>query len=252
MNFFDAGSPYLGHPLLTPERTAEEIDVLFGLLADGGQGSDLLPMQVVDIGCGFGRHAIELARRGHSVVGIDPSETMISEAGILEAGARSSDPADGALRFVQGTAAALDDAVGRASVDLALCLFTTFGQLASRQDSGAASTTDLLRHVRAALKPGGVLVLEVPERARAIALLVETEQLGATTVTRSIEYRDATTILHEHFETPNKTFDLGYQLFSSDELASLVEAAGFTVVSVRDSALVPPPPTFMTLLAVAP
>ncbi len=247
MNFFDAGSPYLGHPLLTPERTAEEIDVLFGLLADGGQGSDLLPMQVVDIGCGFGRHAIELARRGHSVVGIDPSETMINEAN-----ARAGDLSDDQLRFVQGTAAVLDDVVGRGSIDLALCLFTTFGQLANPHDAGAASTTDVLRHVRGAVKPGGVLVLEVPERARAVALLVETEQLGATTVTRSIEYRDATTILHEHFETPNKAFDLGYQLFSSDELATLVERAGFTVMSLRDSALVPPPPTFMTLLAVVP
>lgn len=36
--------------------------------------------RILDIGCGTGRHAIELAKRGYSVTGIDLSESQISRA----------------------------------------------------------------------------------------------------------------------------------------------------------------------------
>lgn len=35
---------------------------------------------ILDIGCGTGRHAIELARRGYSVTGIDLSESQLAKA----------------------------------------------------------------------------------------------------------------------------------------------------------------------------
>lgn len=37
-------------------------------------------IQILDVGCGTGRHAIELARRGYQVVGIDLSESQIKRA----------------------------------------------------------------------------------------------------------------------------------------------------------------------------
>ncbi len=36
--------------------------------------------KILDIGCGTGRHSIELARRGYSVTGIDLSESMLAKA----------------------------------------------------------------------------------------------------------------------------------------------------------------------------
>src|SRR5512134_3974482 len=36
--------------------------------------------RILDIGCGTGRHAIELARRGYTVVGVDLSESMLNKA----------------------------------------------------------------------------------------------------------------------------------------------------------------------------
>jgi len=38
------------------------------------------PLQVLDIGCGNGRHAIELARRGYRVVGIDVATQFLEKA----------------------------------------------------------------------------------------------------------------------------------------------------------------------------
>ncbi len=36
--------------------------------------------KILDIGCGTGRHSIELTRRGYSVVGVDLSESMLAKA----------------------------------------------------------------------------------------------------------------------------------------------------------------------------
>ena len=37
-------------------------------------------LQLIDIGCGTGRHSIELARRGYSITGIDLSESLLNKA----------------------------------------------------------------------------------------------------------------------------------------------------------------------------
>jgi SAM-dependent methyltransferase len=42
--------------------------------------ASLTPDRVLDAGCGTGRVAIELSRRGHDVVGVDVDEAMLEEA----------------------------------------------------------------------------------------------------------------------------------------------------------------------------
>src|SRR5688500_20201661 len=43
---------------------------------------------ILDLACGHGRHAIELARRGYRVTGFDLSEPSLERAGRLADGAR--------------------------------------------------------------------------------------------------------------------------------------------------------------------
>lgn len=239
LNFFGPGSPYLGHPLLTPERTAAEVDEICGQLdlasVDG--------LDVLDVGCGFGRHAIEFARRGASVVAVDPSPTMI-EAAAQAAGV------DAAIEWRVATGESVSD---RDRFDLAICLFTTLGQLRGDDDDDAAER--LLAAMCQAVRPGGHIVIEVPERARAVDLLVEAESLGppdaATRVTRRFD--ESTATMHERFDTPDgASFDLAYRLFTTAELVDLCTRAGLVDIVTVDRALVPPPPTFVTLYASCP
>lgn len=57
-----------------PEATRAEIRWI-ERLADSSR-----PLHILDLACGYGRHAIELAKRGHAVVGIDLSATLLNKA----------------------------------------------------------------------------------------------------------------------------------------------------------------------------
>ncbi len=80
--FFDAHAPQYMDNGFT-KNTFREVDFLLGELA--------LPpgSSILDIGCGTGRHSIELARRGFAVTGLDLSAEMLKQAelGAKEAGA---------------------------------------------------------------------------------------------------------------------------------------------------------------------
>ncbi len=227
-NFFGPGSPFVGHPLLTAERTRLEVDRVLEWCAQP-------PQAVLDVGCGFGRHAVEFARRGLEVVAIDPSPTMIAESrsNMVVAGVEAE--------FVQASG---EDFVRPESFDLVVCLFTTFGQITSGSSDDAPC---LLSNARASLRGSGSLVIEVPELDRARNAMVAHEQLGPSTVTRSFD--ETTSQMHERFVTPAGEFNLAYRLFSRDELLGLVETAGFEIQEFNSQALVPPPETFMTVVA---
>jgi SAM-dependent methyltransferase len=70
------------------EWDGDRYQVRFGALAASGADvhgeagfvMGLSPSSVLDAGCGTGRVAIELARRGIDVVGVDPDPSMISTA----------------------------------------------------------------------------------------------------------------------------------------------------------------------------
>jgi len=59
-------------------------------------------MRILDIGCGIGRHSIELARRGYNVTGIDLSECMLNKA------RQKASEAGVSVRFLHGDARKLN------------------------------------------------------------------------------------------------------------------------------------------------
>ena len=59
--------------LYQDKNYAEETDFVLGLLTNDNRALHSL----LDLGCGTGRHALELARKGLAVEGVDISETML-------------------------------------------------------------------------------------------------------------------------------------------------------------------------------
>lgn len=107
------------------------------------------PARILDIGCGFGRHAIELACRGYTVTGLDLSADLLQEA--EEAGEKRGASAE----WLEMDMRKMDFV---SQFDAAVCLYTSFGYF------NDAENLDVLKRISRALTSGGRLVLDVENR----------------------------------------------------------------------------------------
>lgn len=217
-NFFTTGSPYLNHPLLTQERTTREVDfVIKQARLESGQ-------RILDVGCGPGRHSIELARRGYRVVGIDPSETMISAARTraLEAPV--------APKFIQARG---EEFTSDEPFDAAICLFTTLGQI-----DEFGENSHLISRVADLLNPGGMFIIEVPNHHWVAENLKTSERFGDsenyTEITR--RYDPVEKIVSEKFDLVSsegsREYLLKYRIFDKKKLKKYLKAADFGSISI--------------------
>ena len=71
--FFDVHAPVYDENVFT-KNTVKEVDFILEELGIPARGA------VLDVGCGTGRHSIELARRGYAVTGLDLSSEMLAGA----------------------------------------------------------------------------------------------------------------------------------------------------------------------------
>jgi SAM-dependent methyltransferase len=104
---------------------------------------------LLDLACGTGRHAIDLARRGYEVVGLDLSLAMLARAG-EEAQDRATK-----LNFVQGD---MREMTFEEQFDGVYCWNTSFGYF--EEDKNA----QVIERVHKALKAGGQFLLDVINR----------------------------------------------------------------------------------------
>ena len=237
-NFFSDGSPFLKHPLLTPERTAKEIDFLLAQLKLATVA------RVLDVGCGAGRHSIELARRGYRVVGIDPAQAMIE---VARAGAAAASVSVD-FRVESGEAFLADE-----EFDAAMCLFTTLGQISEHGEDSR-----LVKRVHDALRLGGFFAVEVPQRDPTVKNLRPTDRFEGperyTDVTRRYDPEDnsVTEIFDVASLEETRRYVLRYRLYSRDELTDLLQGAGFTnLVAYSNYDGTPLSPESPTMLVVA-
>ena len=110
---------------------------------------------VLEVGCGTGRIAFELAAAGHSVTGIDPSAAM------LEVARRRADDAALDIAFFEGAPGGLAlerDHYGLVLVPLDVFLYC---------EDGAAQLA-MLEALRGALTFNGLLLLDLPGPALAL------------------------------------------------------------------------------------
>lgn len=205
-------------PFLTPQATQMEAQFVMDALAISA-GS-----QVLDVGCGYGRHAMELAARGYHVVGLDSSLPLLLR-GADEAQRRGL-----TINFVHGD---MRDMAFEAQFDGAYCLFSTFGYFDDETNKKTA------QNICRALKPGARCVFEVLNRDYIIAelpLRVWWEGDGCV-VLEEVDFNYFSSRL---ISNRSVVFDDGRQLeqeisirsFGLHELGKLLHSAGFRVVEV--------------------
>ena len=129
----------------TSDQTRIDVDGVVALLG-------LTPgIHVLDLCCGFGRHSLELARRGFQVTGLDLSPDLLRHA-------RETADAEGlAVNWVQSDMR--DIPMPAEPYDAVLMLFSSLGVFDTDDDEA--------RVVQAAaqvLKPGGVILIDTINR----------------------------------------------------------------------------------------
>jgi SAM-dependent methyltransferase len=136
--YFDAAYVVALREEKPPRQTRREVDFVLGALGPA-KGA-----RILDVPCGYGRHARELARRGFQVVGVDLSRPMIAEA-------RRRGRKGPRLRFRRGDIRRI---AFREEFDAVVNLYTSFGYFSPAQNRAA------LRRMARALRPGGRILID--------------------------------------------------------------------------------------------
>lgn len=210
-DFFHGSALTLWERAVTPEWTRGEVEGALKLL-DPKPGAELL-----DVPCGFGRIALELARRGYRVAGIDLTAEWI-EAARANAGALP-------VEFVQGDMRRIP---WRARFDAAFSLGNSFGYFEDEAAHGA-----FVAAVAAALKPGGRFLLEAASLESVLIALQPTRQasLGDLEVNWATRYlpREGRLVSTYTFVRggAREVRTASYRMFTVRQIVELLEANGF-------------------------
>jgi SAM-dependent methyltransferase len=159
------GQSYAGayDAIYRDKNYAGEVDLIERILRRHGLDG---PRRILDLGCGTGNHALPLAERGHTVVGVDRSPGMLEQARAKASAARA-----GSVVFAEGD---IRDADLARRFDAVLMMFTVLGY--QRQDADLMAA---LAATRRHLEPGGLFIFDIwnglavladPPRAREITV----------------------------------------------------------------------------------
>jgi SAM-dependent methyltransferase len=143
--FFDAHAPIYDANVFT-KNTVDEVDFLLEEL--GLKAGD----SILDVGCGTGRHSIELAKRGYSVTGLDLSAEMLAQA------AAKAEVENAKVEWVRSDATQF---AVPAEFDAAICLCEGALGLLSQTDDPIGQPLAILRNISRSLKPGAKAVFTV-------------------------------------------------------------------------------------------
>lgn len=184
------------------QGTQHEVEFLAAFLEPGSA--------ILDMACGYGRHATILSNLGHQVTGMDRDARMLSRARRV-------------CTAVQAEMRQLPFADDR--FDAALNMWQSFGYFSASENAG------ILRELARIVRPGGLFVLDLYTRgfyesvsgsrrfARAGAVVDETTKMRGDRVNVRLTYNDGSA--GDEFE---------WQVFTPHELEQLALETGWTLV----------------------
>jgi ubiquinone/menaquinone biosynthesis C-methylase UbiE len=204
------------HAGVEPRDEAHAQALAAARLSGCPDGGDLL-----DVACGFGRHAVPLARAGFRVTGVDRSAPLLDEAR-----RRAGDDEHGP-RLIQADYRELP--FEDASFDAALNLYTSLGYLGDEED------TNVLAEVARVLRPGGRLVIETIHRNLLVRTFQERgwELLGEGRLLLEQRTFDPVggvvqttqTLIDKDGQRESRPF--ATRVYTATELVAMLRAAGF-------------------------
>jgi len=169
-----------------PEQTQQEADFL----------ADVFPLStkshLLDVPCGNGRHSLELASRGYSMVGIDQSKDFIREA---------QEQTENTSLSVEWVAGDMRHLSWKGFFDGAFCVGNSFGYLSH------LDTIDFLTALSHALKPGGYFVLDTSMVAESLLFNLEEHDWE--------QAEDIYLLMEHHYDSENSCLQTEY-LFMQD------------------------------------
>jgi SAM-dependent methyltransferase len=179
---------------------------------------------VLDLGCGYGRHAMELANKGYQVTGLDSSLPLLIRA--ADAARRSGLQ----VNFIHGD---MREMAFEEEFDGAYCMFTSFGYF--DDDTNRKVTANLAR----AIKPGGRLLLDVVNRdylVRDLPTRVWWQGEGCV-VLEEVDFNYFSSRLQVQrsiiFEDGRQVEqDISIRAYSLHEIGKILHHAGFRVTEV--------------------
>jgi SAM-dependent methyltransferase len=193
------------------DEAATVVDLIEQVVAPAPDAS------ILDMACGRGRHARELARRGYRVTGVDLSADAVDEA-------RAKAAAEGLDRvtFQQGD---MREPVCKACFDGVVNLFTAFGYFEDDAENQRA-----LAALSTALRPGGWLVQDYlnPPHVASTLVPMDTRTEDGVTVTqrRRIEGGRVYKEIELADDTATETHCESVRLYTRDDFARMYAAAG--------------------------
>ena len=204
------------------KSAANEVEDILSLL-QVEKGCDVL-----DLACGPGRHALEFARRGFSVTGVDGAKKFIEDAKEKSA----SENLD--VHFEQ---ADMREFIKEESFDLVINLFTSFGYFEDKEDD-----LKVLKNVHRSLRKKGVLFLDLAGKEIIARVFKERDWSREDNDTLLVIERQLeqnwSWIVNRWFIVKNgetKEITFSHRLYSAEELSRLVKEAGFGKVDVYGS-----------------
>lgn len=219
--FFDDDYIRLYRPRFTPEATEAETRFIAGELQLPAGG------EVLDLACGFGRHAIRMAKLGYRVTGLD------FNARYLEIAAADAAAAGARVTWRTGDMRAIG---AERAFDGVYSYFTSFGYFEDDDNER------VLAEVARALRPGGRFLLDLANRDHALthpqqrtwaqredgALLME--EISLDLVKSRILSRQ---MLIDPKGGPQVTKEFSLRTYTCAELSALLRRHGMAVRAVH-------------------
>jgi len=205
-------------PMLTEERS--DAEVAFILRETGLRP----PARVLDLACGFGRHALPFARRGYAVTGVDRNGEWIAQAQQAAAGLDAT--------FVEGD---MREPFG-GPYDLLASLFHSFGFFSDAENEA------MLAGWSARLRDSGWLSMDIWNRdsmLRQWQPIHEWEPNLALRVREERAFDPLSGRLAIHYTytyaAAPYVYDASFRLYAFTELRDLLARCGLTVVQTYGS-----------------